>query len=128
MHTAIVPEGNGHSVQFLAIEAEVSRFRRSRGQPGDRDVIDRLSIAVVYLERAPCVGEAGGQTQLIPLKVDAQQGFDKQSVHPPGGSGVPRPATPARVRGDRVNVRRDNVGLDFIDGDLLRRPAMVDGV
>ena len=72
--------------------------------------------------------QAGRQPQPVALQVHAQQALDEQPVHPTRRPGVPRPAAPAGVRGDRVDVRGDDVGLLLVSGDLLRGPAVMDGI
>jgi len=37
-------------------------------------------------------------------------------------------SAPTRVRRDRINIRRDDVRLDFVGGNLLGRPAMMNGI
>jgi hypothetical protein len=62
---------------------------------------------------------------LIAFEIHAQQGFNQQPIHPVGGTGIPGPTAATDVRRDRIDIGGDDVRLDFVVGNLLGRPAVM---
>ena len=82
-------------------------------------MVQGLPIAIVDGERAPLPRHAGCQAQLIAFQIHAEQGFEQEPIHPTRGTGVPRPTATTDVGRDGIDVRGDNIGLDFVGGDLV---------
>src|ERR1039458_3688529 len=91
-------------------------------------MINGLPVAVVDFIGRPAFRQTGSQTQLISREVHAQQRFDEQPIHPASRTRIPSPAATACVRRDRIDVRRDDVRLNFVGGDLFGSPTVMDGI
>ena len=76
----------------------------------------------------PVFRQAWSQAQFIAFAVDAQQGFNQQPIHPPGGTGIPRPTAPASVWRNGIDVGGGDVRLDFVGCNLLGSAAVMDGI
>ena len=105
MLPVIICQGNGFPGQFFAIEKELIYLGSIGCQAADGDVIIGLSVAVLDFIRRPTFRQTRSQPQLLTFEVHTQQGFNQQSIQPAGGTGVPRPAAPARKRRDRIDIR-----------------------
>src|SRR5665811_206634 len=125
MLTAVVHQGNRFPGQFLSVEGELICAGRISGEPADRYMINGLPVAVVDFAGRPTFRQTGSQTQLISREVHAQQSFDEQPIHPTSRASIPSPSATARVRRDRIDVRSDDIRLNFVGGDLFGSPTVM---
>src|SRR6478672_3139276 len=96
MFLTIVDQWNSHFPLLNPIDCDARLVSLSK-RLQDGDVIDRLAITVVHLERLPICREAWSKTELIDFKPQSQERFHDESIHPTGRTRVPRPPTPANV-------------------------------
>src|SRR5690349_6286446 len=86
------------------------------------------SECVLHLERFPILWNAWIKAQRIALAFQSQEGFQNKLIHPPGRTGVPRPATSSNVRSYAVDIGRYHVRLNFIDSNFLRSLSVMDRI
>src|ERR1019366_8839666 len=80
------------------------------------------------LEARPATGYAGTDPKHGSAHLESQDPLDCRAIHPGRRSGVPGPAASADVRGRRIHIRTDHIGLDLVALNVRGRARMIDGI
>src|SRR5437773_296503 len=79
-------------------------------------------------ETGPGFRHARIDVEFVSFQFQTQKGLRHEPIHPAGGAGVPAPTASADVWSDAINIGGNNVGFDFVGGDLLWSGAMMDRI
>jgi hypothetical protein len=102
---------------FDAIAHHAADVRATAAQIAHVDVVKRVAVAVMDVERFPLRRYSWLDLQAIHFQPQSEQGFGHQAVHPPGRAGVPGPSAAADVLRVCVNVGGDDVWLYLVTRD-----------
>src|SRR5438876_6620850 len=129
MGLLVISERNARAVvERHAVELERRDAPAHAARVLDDDVIPRGPIPERNGEPLPGWRDTRIEHKSCALQPEAEQPFDPGPVEPSGRSRVPSPAATTDVRRLGVYVSRDDVRLDLVLADPVRRSRMRDGI
>src|SRR5450759_576157 len=94
----------------------------------DRDPVTRRTVSVIDFEPRPGTGYAGTDPQYGSPQLDSQDALDRGAVDPTCRPRLPGPTAPPDVRGRRIHIGTDDIGLDLVAMNARASTRMINRV